>query len=84
MFRKIYERRLYCRFLFSIIHKILNSMVVGKFRLHISCLDYLAQYAKYKVWVKPGAEMSFLYGNNITKAALARITVGKLFPSLLK
>jgi 60S ribosome subunit biogenesis protein NIP7 len=48
----------------------------GKFRLHVTCLDYLAQYAKYKVWVKPGAEMSFLYGNNVTKAGLARITDG--------
>jgi 60S ribosome subunit biogenesis protein NIP7 len=48
----------------------------GKFRLHITCLDYLSQYAKYKVWVKPGAEMSFLYGNNVSKAGLARITDG--------
>lgn len=48
----------------------------GKFRLHITCLDYLAQYARYKVWVKSGAEMSFLYGNNVTKAGLARITDG--------
>jgi 60S ribosome subunit biogenesis protein NIP7 len=46
----------------------------GKFRLHVTCLDYLAQYARYKVWVKQGAEMSFLYGNNVTKAGLARIT----------
>lgn len=46
----------------------------GKFRLHVTCLDYLAQYAKFKVWVKSGAEMSFLYGNNVTKAGLARIT----------
>lgn len=48
----------------------------GKFRIHITCLDYLAQYAKYKVWVKAGAEMSFLYGNNVTKAGLLRITEG--------
>jgi 60S ribosome subunit biogenesis protein NIP7 len=47
-----------------------------KFRLHITCLDYLSQYALYKVWIKPGAEMSFLYGNNVNKAALARITDG--------
>ncbi len=47
-----------------------------KFRLHVSCLDYIAQYAKHKVWVKTGAEMSFLYGNNVTKAGLARITDG--------
>ncbi len=26
------------------------------------------------MWIKPGAEMAFLYGNNVTKAALARIT----------
>eukprot|EP00291_Cryptomonas_curvata_P004896 CAMPEP_0172199344 /NCGR_PEP_ID=MMETSP1050-20130122/28632_1 /TAXON_ID=233186 /ORGANISM="Cryptomonas curvata, Strain CCAP979/52" /LENGTH=100 /DNA_ID=CAMNT_0012876349 /DNA_START=32 /DNA_END=330 /DNA_ORIENTATION=- len=24
----------------------------SKFRLHITALDYLAQYAKYKVWVR--------------------------------
>jgi len=48
----------------------------GKFRLHVTCLDYLVQYAQYKVWVKTGAEMSFLYGNNVTKAGLARITEG--------
>lgn len=48
----------------------------GKFRLHVTCLDYITQYAKYKVWVKPGAEMSFLYGNNVTKAGLARMTDG--------
>lgn len=45
-----------------------------KFRLHITCLDYLAQYAKYKVWVKPSAELSFLYGNHILKSGLGRIT----------
>ena len=30
--------------------------------------------AQYKVWVKPSAEMSFLYGNHINKAGLGRIT----------
>lgn len=46
----------------------------GKFMMHITALDYLSQYAQYKVWVKPSAEMSFLYGNNVTKSGLARIT----------
>ena len=32
------------------------------------------QYAKHKVWVKPAAEMSFLYGNHVPKAGLGRIT----------
>ena len=27
-----------------------------KFRLQITCLDLLAKYAKYKVWVKPNGE----------------------------
>ena len=40
-----------------------------KFILHVTCLDYLAQYATYKVWVKPNAEMSFLYGNSIFMSA---------------
>mmetsp|Transcript_83786 Transcript_83786/g.236723 ORF Transcript_83786/g.236723 Transcript_83786/m.236723 type:complete len:181 (+) Transcript_83786:581-1123(+) len=46
----------------------------GKFHLTIHCLDYLSQYVKYKVWVKPSAEMSFLYGNNINKAGVGRMT----------
>eukprot|EP01128_Nolandella_sp_AFSM9_P002960 TRINITY_DN13399_c0_g1_i1.p1 TRINITY_DN13399_c0_g1~~TRINITY_DN13399_c0_g1_i1.p1 ORF type:complete len:181 (-),score=44.03 TRINITY_DN13399_c0_g1_i1:237-779(-) len=45
-----------------------------KFILHITSLDILAQYARYKVWVKPSAELSFLYGNNVLKAGLGRIT----------
>lgn len=48
----------------------------GKFRLHITALDYLSQYCKYKVWLKQSAEMSFLYGNNVMKSGLARITEG--------
>ena len=62
----------------------------GKFKLHITALDYLAQYAKYKVrlfvlnwlekidffqiWIKPNGEMPFLYGNHVVKAHLGRIT----------
>ena len=48
----------------------------GKFRLHMNCLDQVNQYAKYKVWIKPGSAMSFLYGNNVTKKGLARMTDG--------
>jgi 60S ribosome subunit biogenesis protein NIP7 len=46
----------------------------GKFRLVVTALDFLAPYAKYKVWVKPSQELSFLYGNNILKSGLAKIT----------
>lgn len=46
----------------------------GKFRLHITALVYLAQYAKYKVWIKPNGEMPFLYGNHVLKAHVGRIS----------
>lgn len=46
----------------------------GKFRLTIGCLDLLAQHAKYKVWVKPAAEMQFLYGSHVLKGGLGRIS----------
>ncbi|KAK3587306.1 hypothetical protein CHS0354_011287 [Potamilus streckersoni] len=46
----------------------------GKFRLHITALDYLAPYAKFKVWVKSSAEQQFLYGHHIMKSGLGRIT----------
>lgn len=45
-----------------------------KFRLHITALDYLAPYAKYKVWCKPSAEQQFLYGHHVMKSGLGRIT----------
>jgi len=46
----------------------------SKFRIHISALGILSKFAKYKVWVKPGGEQSFLYGNHILKTHIARIT----------
>ena len=48
----------------------------GKFKLTIHFLEILAQFAKYKVWLKPTAEMSYLYGSNVTKVGLARVTEG--------
>ena len=45
-----------------------------KFRLQVTCLDLLSKLAKHKVWVKSNGEQSFLYGNNIVKAHLKRIT----------
>jgi 60S ribosome subunit biogenesis protein NIP7 len=46
----------------------------GKFRLAITALPELVQFAKYKVWVKPNGEMSYMYGNHILKAHLGKIT----------
>lgn len=46
----------------------------GKFKLTVHALPVIAQHAKFKVWVKPSAEMSFLYGNHVLKSGLGRIT----------
>lgn len=46
----------------------------GKFQLTIQGLNLLAANAKHKVWLKPTSEMSFLYGNNVLKGGLGRIT----------
>ena len=46
----------------------------GKFRLHITCLDFLAKYAKHKIWIKPNGEQSYLYGNHVIKAHIGRMT----------
>lgn len=45
-----------------------------KFRLHITALDFLAPYATHKIWLKPNSEQQFLYGHNVSKAGLGRIT----------
>jgi 60S ribosome subunit biogenesis protein NIP7 len=46
----------------------------GKIHLQCTCLDHLAKHALHKVWLKPTAENSFLYGNHVTKQGLGRIT----------
>ncbi|XP_019772806.1 60S ribosome subunit biogenesis protein NIP7 homolog [Dendroctonus ponderosae] len=46
----------------------------GKFKLHITALNYIAPYAQCKIWLKSSAEQQFLYGNNVTKAGLGRIS----------
>ena len=48
----------------------------GSFRLTITSLELIAELAKHKVWLKASAEMSFLYGNNVLKSSMARITEG--------
>lgn len=78
----------------------------GQFRLHITCLEYLAEFAKvgqnenkqvrenpfqtidfiffffkYKMWLKPSAEMQFLYGNHVLKSGI--FIISSISPLLL-
>lgn len=46
----------------------------GKFTLHVTALDYIGQYAKYKIWLKPSADMSYMYGNHVLKAHINKMT----------
>lgn len=46
------------------------------FKLHITALDYLAQFGMYKMWIKPSAEMNFAYGNHVLKSHVARTSEG--------
>ena len=41
---------------------------------HITALSIIAQYAKYKIWVKPNGEMPFLYGNHVLKAHVGKMS----------
>ena len=45
-----------------------------KFKLHITALNVISPYAKFKVWLKPSSELSYCYGNHILKAGLARMS----------
>lgn len=40
----------------------------------VQAVESCVSSVQYKVWVKPGAEQSFLYGNHILKSGLGRIT----------
>ncbi|KAL6942399.1 ribosome biosynthesis protein nip7 [Hanseniaspora vineae] len=46
----------------------------GKFRIHITALQVLAEHAKYKIWIKPNGEMPFLYGNHVLKAHVGKMS----------
>jgi len=42
--------------------------------LNITALDFIAKYAKHKIWLKPAGEQAFLYGNHVIKSHLGRMT----------
>ena len=65
-------------------HKLLLSAGVcmgkftktGRFFLHITALQVLAPYAQSKVWIKPSAELGFLYGQHILKEGVKTMSEG--------
>lgn len=44
----------------------------GRFRLHISALSLLAEYARHKIYIRPNGEMTFLYGSHVQMAHVGR------------
>lgn len=46
----------------------------GNFKLGITCLNLLSQWALYRIWIKNSAEMNYLYGNNSLKSHVFRIS----------
>lgn len=44
------------------------------FKLGITCLHLLSQWAVHKIWIKTSAEMNYLYGNNALKSHVFRIS----------
>lgn len=46
----------------------------GHIRIQVTALEHIAQFAVFKLWVKPNQEQKFLYGGNVTRAGLGRIT----------
>eukprot|EP00918_Siedleckia_nematoides_P007807 GHVU01016964.1.p1 GENE.GHVU01016964.1~~GHVU01016964.1.p1 ORF type:complete len:217 (-),score=17.64 GHVU01016964.1:210-860(-) len=45
-----------------------------KFRLQITAIDLLARHCTNKIWLSPAGEQSFVYGNNVIKRHLSRVT----------
>lgn len=48
----------------------------GSFKLGITSLNLLSQWALHKVWIKSSAEMNYLYGNNSLRSHVFRISEG--------
>ena len=44
------------------------------FRISITAMNILGQFALHKVWIKASAEMNYLYGNNALKSHIFKIS----------
>ena len=48
----------------------------GRFFVQVTALPVIAPYAQYKVWLKPSAELGFLYGQHILNEGIETMTEG--------
>jgi 60S ribosome subunit biogenesis protein NIP7 len=48
----------------------------GRFFVHVTALSVIAPLAQFKVWVKPSAEIPFLYGQHVLKEGVENMTEG--------
>lgn len=46
----------------------------GKFRIQVTCTDFLSRFSSRKIWLKSNGEQNFLYGNHVLKAHIASIS----------
>lgn len=46
----------------------------NKFRISIACLHTLEKFSLHKIWLKSSAEMNFLYGRNVLRSHMHKIT----------
>lgn len=80
--RVYYMKESIAKFATSVARKNLMSVGVcfgkftktGKFKLHITSLQYLSKFAKFKIWIKTNGEMPFLYGNHVLKAHIGKMS----------
>ena len=56
-------------------YKVRTTVDIPRHRWPLALTDaYNTRAASQQVWLKPSAEMSFLYGNHVLKSGLGRIT----------
>lgn len=46
----------------------------GSFRITITAVNTLAEFALWRVWLKSSSEMNFLYGNNALKSHVQKLS----------
>ncbi len=55
-------------------HWLLGMSILEQYSTGLSIYDEYLLVFQAKMWLKPSAEQQFLYGHNVTKAGLGRIS----------